>query len=306
MLENTLKDMLINVTSFAVCDIRRGWPLQTPPLGTVSLHYILRGNGSMVGQNHQRTILNAGSLVICPPHYALTIDEVTGEPFGVNQCIPVGQSPPWMRTHTDTTLPGVLILCGLLEVDSLTGGSPFDRLHAPVRLENSNAHIQHLFHQLFHELESPKLGTTAMLEALMKQCFIWLLREIQANAPQHPWLLTLEAPELHNAIEAMTQYRGQRLNIDQLAERCHMSRTVFIERFKRAFGMPPQRFSIELRLRYAARLLNTTSLPTQRIAERCGYLSRSQFSAAFKTKFGDDPETYRKKLRPPERHNQSI
>ncbi|RUR34820.1 AraC family transcriptional regulator [Vreelandella andesensis] len=294
MLENALKDMLINVTSFAVCDIRRGWPLQTPPLGTVSLHYVLHGKGSMVGQNHHRTLLNAGSLVICPPDYSLTIDEVAGEPFGINHCTSA-HSLHWIRSHTDTTLPGVLILCGLLEVDSLTGGSPFDRLNIPVHLENTNADIQHLFHQLFQELALSMLGTTAMLEAIMKQCFILLLRELQANAPEHPWLLTLEAPELHNAIEAMTQHKGQRLNIDQLAERCHMSRTVFIERFKRAFGMPPQRYSNELRLRHAARLLNTTSLPVKRIAERCGYLSRSQFSAAFKTKFGNDPDTYRKK-----------
>lgn len=251
----------------------------------------------MIDQDHNRTLLNAGSLVICPPDYSLTIDEIAGEPFGINQCTPA-HSPHWIRTHTDTTLPGVVILCGLLEVDSLTGGSPFDRLHVPIYLENSNADIRHLFHQLFQELELSTLGTTAMLEALMKQCFILLLRELQANTPEHPWLLTLEAPELRNAIEAMTQNRMQRLNIDQLAERCHMSRTVFIERFKRAFGMPPQRFSTELRLRYAARLLNTTSLTIQRIAERCGYLSRSQFSTAFKAKFGDDPDTYRKKLSP--------
>ncbi|MCL7930644.1 cupin domain-containing protein [Halomonas llamarensis] len=246
MLENTLKDMLINVTSFAVCDIRRGWPLQTPSLGTVSLHYILRGKGSMIDQNHHRTLLNTGSLVICPPDYSLTIDEVAGEPFGINHCTPA-HSPHGIRSHTDTTLPGVLILCGLLEVDSLTGGSPFDRLHTPLYFENSNADIQHLFHQLFQELALSTLGATAMLEALMKQCFILLLRELHANAPEHPWLLTLEAPELHNAIEAMTQSRNQRLNIDQLAE-------------------------------------------------RCGYLRRSQFSTAFKTNFGDDPDTYRKKL----------
>ena len=260
----------------------------------------------MVGQDRQRTPLNAGSLIICPPDFALTIDEVAGEPTGMNHCVPVGQSPLWMSTHTDTTLPSVIILCGLLEVDSLTGGSPFDRLQAPVRLENSKAEIQGLFRQLFQELASPTLGTDAMLEALMKQCFIWLLREIQADAPQHPWLLSLEAPELQNALVAMTQNKGQRLNIEQLAECCHMSRTVFIERFKRAFGMPPQRFATEMRLRYAARLLHSTPLPTQRVAERCGYHSRSQFSAAFKKKFGDDPDTYRKKLRPPARRDQSL
>lgn len=256
----------------------------------------------MVGQNHHRTSLSAGSLVICPPQYTLTIDEVAGEPFGINHCSNA-HSPHWIRSHTDTALPGVLILCGLLEVDSLTGGSPFDRLHVPVHLENSNADIQHLFHQLFQELTFSKLGAATMLEALMKQCFILLLRELQANSPEHPWLLTLEAPELHCAIEAMTQYRKQKLNIDQLAEGCHMSRTVFIERFKRAFGMPPQRFATELRLRQAARLLSTTSLPIQRIAERCGYLSRSQFSAAFKTKFGNDPDTYRRKIPSPDNGN---
>lgn len=295
MLDQLLKSMTIEVRSFAVCEVRRGWPLETPPLGTVSLHYVLRGEGTLRNRSNELLPLAPGSLIICPPHQGLTVSETVGDPFQLPHCEPASESLEWLRNRHDADLPGVLILCGMLDVEApQLGGSPFDRLQAPIRIASADAAIMPLFESLFGELATPALGSQAMIDALMKQCLVLLLRELEAMTPHPVWLLALKDPALGAAISAMTDDLGRRINIERLAELSHMSRTTFIARFKRVYGAPPQRFIGELRLRQARDLLGTTSLPIKDVASRCAYRSRSQFSAAFKARFGLDPDHYRR------------
>lgn len=294
MLNQLLKSMAIEVKSFAVCEVRRGWSLETPPLGALSLHYVLRGEGMLQSHSHESLTLAPGSLIICPPRQGLVVTETVGDSFQLPHCEPATRSLEWLTSKRDAALPGVLILCGMLDVEApQLGGSPFDRLHAPIQITSDDGAIALLFESLFEELVTPALGGQAMIDALMKQCLILLLREFEARTPHPAWLLALKDPALGAAISAMTDDLGRRINIEHLAELSHMSRTTFIARFKRAYGSPPQRFIGELRLRQARDLLATTSLPIKEVASRCAYRSRSQFSAAFKSRFGLDPDHYR-------------
>ncbi|MCL7941699.1 AraC family transcriptional regulator [Halomonas sp. ATCH28] len=295
MRDQLLKRMTIEVRSFAVCEVRRGWPLETPPLGSVSLHYVLRGKGSLRDSSNQSLPLAPGSLVICPPNQRLTVSETVGDSFQLPHCEPASGTLEWLSSQRDDRLPGVLILCGMLDVVTPElGGSPFDRLQAPVRIASANAAISPLFEALFEELTTQALGCQAMIDALMKQCLVLLLRELQASSVHPAWLLALEDPALGAAVSAMTEDLGRRIGIEELAALSHMSRTTFIARFKRAYGLPPQRFLAEQRLRQGRDLLVATSLSVKQVALRCAYRSRSQFSAAFKSRFGRDPEHYRR------------
>ncbi|WP_280547353.1 AraC family transcriptional regulator [Halomonas sp. 11-S5] len=298
MLDQLLKRMTIEVRSFAVCEVRRGWPLETPPLGSVSLHYVLRGEGCLRDSSHRSLPLAPGSLVICPPHQRLTVSETAGDPFQLPHCEPASGTLEWLRSQRDDRLPGVLILCGMLDVGTPElAGSPFDRLQAPVRIASGNTAISPLFESLFEELSTQALGSQAMIDALMKQCLVLLLRELEAGTTHPAWLLALQDPALGAAVSAMTEDLGRRIGIEELAALSHMSRTTFIARFKKAYGEPPQRFLAERRLRLARDLLVNSSLPVKQVALRCAYRSRSQFSAAYKSRFGQDPEHYRRAQR---------
>ena len=72
-----------------------------------------------------------------------------------------------------------------------------------------------------------------------------------------------------------------------------MSRTVFSERFRDAFGTSPMAFVRQARLQEAAKLLRSTDLPVKAIAARVGFASRSHFSRAFRQRFKRDPAEYR-------------
>jgi len=294
MLDQLLKRLAIEVKSFAVCEVRRGGPLETPPLGSVSLHYVLRGEGRLRDRSNRLLPLAPGSLVICPPHQRLTVNETQGVPFQLPYCGPVSDGLERLGRQRDERLPGVLILCGMLDVTiPELAGSPFDRLQVPVQIASKAEVVASLFEALFEELTIQALGSQAMIDALMKQCLVLLFRELETDSMQLDWLLTLQDPALGAAVSAMTEDVGNRISIEELAAHCHMSRTAFIGRFKRTYGMPPQRFLAERRLRQARHLLVTTTLPIKQVALCCAYRSRSQFSAAFKSRFGQSPERYR-------------
>ncbi|MGN1333077.1 MAG: helix-turn-helix domain-containing protein [Lachnospiraceae bacterium] len=49
------------------------------------------------------------------------------------------------------------------------------------------------------------------------------------------------------------------------------------------------------RVKLARRLLCTTSMPLQEIAEHCGFQTTSYFSTCFKKEFGQSPSSIRRK-----------
>lgn len=99
-----------------------------------------------------------------------------------------------------------------------------------------------------------------------------------------------------NLVQAITQMLDRpfdALTIDMLASAAGMSESSFVRQFRARFGQPPIAFLKAERLRYAAHLLRTTTLPVKTVAMRAGYSSRSYFSRAFQAAFGVAPTAIR-------------
>lgn len=78
MLEQLLEVVTTHVRSFAVCEVRNGLTLGTPALGSISLHYVLRGEGELITAHRNRVKFTPNSLVVCPPGQSVEIREVQG------------------------------------------------------------------------------------------------------------------------------------------------------------------------------------------------------------------------------------
>lgn len=301
MLEQLLEVVTTHVRSFAVCEVRNGLTLRTPALGSISVHYVLRGEGELLTGHRNWRRFTRNSVVVCPPGQSLEIQQVGEEHFSLGRCHEMAHSLHWLRaSERETPNPeeqtGMLILCGIIDVGPEKSLGFFDSLTAPLILDSDDGEVQKSFAQLFHELTNPGLGSTTMLSLLMKQCLILMLRQIHNREEAHPWLLAMQDPAMARVIDAVLREPLQRINIEQLAALANMSRSTFVARFKMVFGTPPHRFATKIRLQHAAKLLVHTSLPVKVVADRLGYRSRSQFSAAFKTYFHQDPTSYRQKL----------
>ena len=67
----------------------------------------------------------------------------------------------------------------------------------------------------------------------------------------------------------------------------------FARSFKQAFGVPPHRYLLTLRLERAKTLLRDTELPITEVAFACGWNSLGSFGRTFRDVVGESPSAYR-------------
>lgn len=86
----------------------------------------------------------------------------------------------------------------------------------------------------------------------------------------------------------------QRLDLDLLAAERGMSQSAFSHLFRARTGLTPARFITEVKVQEAARLLASTRLPIERIAEQCGFANGSHFGKVFRRLRHQSAGTYRR------------
>ncbi len=84
-------------------------------------------------------------------------------------------------------------------------------------------------------------------------------------------------------------------NLDELAELCHFSKNHVINLVKKEFGVTPYEYLKIERVRFAAKLLGSTSMPLEEISELCGFGDYTVFFRAFKSVRGVSPSEWRAK-----------
>jgi transcriptional regulator GlxA family with amidase domain len=183
------------------------------------------------------------------------------------------------------------------------GGAPglFDDLDRPLIEECEGGPLPLLFEAIALELRRPGEGTKAMVEALMKQILVSVLRSHLArrtgDSPVHPMLRN---PQLGRAVAAIVTNPADPHSVASLAALAGMSRSSFNRQFSAGYGSSPMEFVQTVRMRAAARMLAGSELPVKSIAAAVGYSSRSHFSRTFAARFGDDPSRYRNSREPRE------
>ena len=81
--------------------------------------------------------------------------------------------------------------------------------------------------------------------------------------------------------------------VRQLAKVSGVSEAHFSRSFKLAFGSPPHRYLLTLRLERARALLRDTDLPITEIAFACGWQSLGTFGRTFRDALGESPSAFR-------------
>jgi AraC family transcriptional activator FtrA len=83
------------------------------------------------------------------------------------------------------------------------------------------------------------------------------------------------------------------ITVLDLARRSGTSQRTLVRRFHDSLGMPPQQWLTRQRLLRAQQLLETTSLPVDRVAERSGMGSGANLRRRFNEQLGVSPHAYR-------------
>ena len=100
--------------------------------------------------------------------------------------------------------------------------------------------------------------------------------------------------KLRQTTEWMAEHVAEELNLDRLAARVGLSKFHFHRLFKKAAGVSPSRFHLNLRMDLARRLLRETTKSVVAVALEVGYANPSHFAQLFRRQTGLAPSDYRR------------
>lgn len=155
-----------------------------------------------------------------------------------------------------------------------------------------NEEIQQIF-QAFYQ--SPKeLQLTYQKVKVLE--LLLVLSQMEISREKHLTEYRAEQVEIIRRIhDQLTQNLEQRYSIESLSRQYLMNPTTLKNMFKSIYGTSIAAHIREHRMKYAAQLLQSTSLSIADIAQKVGYDSQSRFSSVFKGYYQMLPKEYRRK-----------
>lgn len=300
VLEHFLATLDVGVTHITRCDIRDGWSVRFEACETASLHYCLDGRGTLDAGDGHRIALQPHSFVLMPPGVSYRLECALESPTVSVDRARLGS---WSARETAPTVKvgeaavGVEMACGELRFATSTA-DPFRMLRRPIVTRfDGPAGLKDQFVMLLAESAQPGLGSRVLIEALLKQCLVMLLRrQVEDKDAELSWTAAVADPRLLLALEKLFEHPEAPLSVQRLADLAGMSRSAFASHFERAFGQTPMAMLRAVRLHKAAELLATTTLQISQVAHAVGFSSRSNFSQAFHKQHGVDPSGFRQRM----------
>lgn len=99
--------------------------------------------------------------------------------------------------------------------------------------------------------------------------------------------------DLSNAMTYALAHLGEKLDVDGLAERAHLSRRSFDRRFRAVMGTWPLQWVQHQRMYHAQHLLETTQMSIDAIARNVGFANAISLRPVFRRILGVSPQAYR-------------
>lgn len=291
--ERLLEFLDVQVEAFAICEVDRDCGLAYPPLESILVHFVLEGEG-VIECGLGRYEMRVGRVLVVPRNLAGRIEG----PATLAETGGGDPAPALDEGGMDsgrTPAPGMVLASGSISVG--LGGLPglFDGLDRPHLQECGDGPLPLLLAAMGPELRRPRSGTQGMIEALMKQILIVVLRSPPGpHLSDSPLGLPLQNARMGRAVRAVIASPRDPHSVDSLAALAGVSRSCLNRQFSASYGCSPMGFVHTVRMRAAARMLMGSDLPVKSVAAAVGYASRSHFSRAFTAQFGSDPSQYRK------------
>jgi transcriptional regulator GlxA family with amidase domain len=152
----------------------------------------------------------------------------------------------------------------------------------------AGAAYMHLALELVRELAGEPLATAAARLMLVER----------RRGSQSPFLVPHAPPEqagseIERAARYLRQNSAKPLAMAGVCRALAVSERTLARRFKASLGMSPLSYLQSQRIAHARQLLESTTLPLERIVERCGYQDISSFRKLFARQVGMTPRDYR-------------
>lgn len=151
-----------------------------------------------------------------------------------------------------------------------------------------------LIEELFSELAGARTGCELMLEAMLKQLLVKLVRNYEKDGCVKPSVLLPRSDKTSVIIEDYFLYQYRSLSLEELSSKLGLGTRQTERLLLKHYGKTFLQKKAEARMSAAAILLTDTGKSITAIAEELGYSSIEHFSSAFKHYYHISPRQYRK------------
>jgi AraC-like DNA-binding protein len=195
-------------------------------------------------------------------------------------------SPALDMPHWDIrALPGFHALFALEPV--LRTQQKFNsRLHLSERQLN---HVNEIVRDLMRETAMRSPGYRVMAKGLFMQLTVFLSRCYSDKPPEK----SLDLLRLGDAIAYIETRFVEKITLDDLAKKAHLSKRHFQRIFSECLGRAPIDHLLHIRVQKAAELLKHSDLAITDIAFECGFSDSNYFTRQFRQIMNQSPGQYR-------------
>lgn len=252
-----------------------------------TFHIVTEGECTLDVPGHFLGQLEKGDMAIFPrelPHKLIAPHTLQGQ----QRHIPLAEA---------TGIKGTGLLCG--DVYFKHQGSHYLLNSLPpmliIKAEQASQWIQPLMQLITQESLHPCPASEAIFSRLTELLFSYAIRHHLFDKKEQANMLSLYTnTRLAAAISAIHQHPQQHWTIEQLAQKCNMSRTIFAEKFRTVSGWTVAQYLTWWRMQLAWQYLQEGQSISQTIT-LIGYQSEAAFSRTFKKIFSTTPGKVRKK-----------
>jgi AraC-like DNA-binding protein len=265
----------------------RPWGQRFAPVpGASGFQVVLKGTCWLLRDHADPVELREGDVVFLPDGRGHALADSPTTPLTTEAC-----DPDSVADHPVPAHPTTVTLCGAYELDHV---HPLLR-DLPGTVLVSDPELLAAATLLAGELEHPRLGSDALVPALLDTLLLYLLRAWSTGTTHTTgWAAALNDPVTATALHHIHRDPAHPWTVARLAATAGLSRAPFAKRFTALVGQPPLTYLTWWRMTTAARLLKDTDAPLSTIAARVGYSSEFAFAAAFKRARGTAPGRYRR------------
>ncbi len=150
--------------------------------------------------------------------------------------------------------------------------------------------LKHSFSTMIDEYLTRKTG----YEYAVRQHQNSILLTIYRNMPLHPADTSKDISLLNTINVYLEENYSKKLELEELANFCHLSKYYFAHKFKEITGMSFVSYLTQFRLEKAMSLLKETNESITDIALNCGFGSLRSFDRCFISSYKTTPLKYRK------------
>ncbi|VFR43699.1 Transcriptional regulator, AraC family [plant metagenome] len=261
-------------------------------------HYLAVGSAVLRMADGSLHELSAGNAAFIPQgaaHHLLSGPDAPAQDIGSFEASPLGDAVSAVDAcPSSSVVPSAILFYGCMEFD-LGGMQGLGRLMPHLMLVDAASErypgLLPILASMKGEICSGRVGFAGILARLAEVVAAMIVRGwVECGCENASGLVAaLRDPRLARAILALHRQPGRDWTVAELAAECHVSRSVFAQRFEATIGTPPLRYATELRMRLATQWLAQDSVSIEVAAERLGYTSQAAFSRAFKRVTGQPP-----------------